>query len=175
MKKRTNQYDETKRMLNLLRNINESTAFSKRAITEQTTPAEPAEPKKDEKNSLDDVMVINDVEVTVVSKDKDDMKFEEDDKTAISGLIDNFKSQVSQIVEFEPGITIDEKQIRLDGQLTDNEIGFVYIAGVDGGLYVNLDMVEITPEILPLFDKLNKFTETYKTTMEPLVSKLTNN
>lgn len=170
MKKKMNQYDETKHMLRLLRNLNESVSFAKVTIKEQTEPE-----TQEKQETLDDVMVINDVEVTVVSKDKADMKFEEDEKTAISGLIDNFKTQVSQIVEFEPGITIDEKQIRLDGQLTDNEIGFVFVAGEGGGLYINMDMVELDKDLLLILDKLNKFNETYKTTMEPIVSKLTNN
>lgn len=174
MKKMLNEYDDTKKMLRFLRNLNESSFTNPNLIKEQDDKLPSVTDTKAEE-PVDDLMVINDVEVTVVSDDKADMKFDEEEKNAISGLIDNFKTQVSQIVEFEPGITIDKNQIRLDGQLTDEEIGFVFIAGDNGGLYLNLDMVELDASILPILEKLQKFNETYKTTMEPIVNKLSNN
>lgn len=174
MKKMLNEYDDTKKMLKFLRNLNES-SFTKTNLIKEQDDKLPSVTDTKAEEPVDDFMVINDVEVTVVSDDKADMKFDEEEKNAISGLIDNFKTQVSQIVEFEPGITIDKNQIRLDGQLTDEEIGFVFIAGDNGGLYLNLDMVELDTSILPILEKLQKFNETYKTTMEPIVNKLSNN
>ena len=96
-------------------------------------------------------------------------------KTAISGLIDNFRQQVSQIVEFDPGMTISERQIRLDGKLTDGDISFVFIAGEESGVYVNAEMLKIEAETLVVMEKLVKFEETYKTTMEPMITQRDNN
>jgi hypothetical protein len=178
MKKKIVEYDETKKMLRLLRNLNEEFDNKKNNITKLNLTEAP-EPNNDDvvksNENLDDLMVINGVEVTVTSEDKDDLKFDTEDKNTISGMIDNFKSQVSQIVDFEPGLTIAEKQIRLDGQLTDQEIGFVYVAGVNGGMYLNTDMAQITPETVTIIEKLNKFQEVFKSTMEPLIDKLSNN
>ena len=98
------------------------------------------------------------------------MKITDQQKTAISNIIDSFRSQVSQIVEFEPGMNMNENQIRLDGSLTDNDIDFVFIAGQDAGLYINADMLKIEEEVTVLLGKLSKFEQTYKDAMEPLIT-----
>lgn len=166
-----NDYDFTKGMLNTLRNLNESKTSNKtlKEEFEQTTNPEQESPVND------DVTVINDVEVKMLSTDEADMKLAEDQKNSISGLIDNFRQQVSQIAEFEPGITINQDQIRLDGTLPDEEIKFVFIAGKDSGIYINAEMLKLENEVGAALDKLVKFEETFKTTMEPLITQRDNN
>ena len=151
-----NQYDFTKGMLNKLRSLNESRTSIK-TLSEQTEPINP-EVNQEVK---DDITVINDVDVKLLSSDEADMKLTEEQQNAISGLIDNFRQQVSQIVEFDPGMTINSNQIRLDGSLTDEDISFVLIAGEESGVYVNADMLKVEPEILTVLDKLVKFGETF--------------
>jgi hypothetical protein len=162
-KKPKNSYDEIKGMLKTIRTINESKTsinIIKEEEGDETTST------NDEKS---DVIVVNDVEVNLMSNDQSDMKLDEKQKTGISTMIDNFRTQVSQIVDFEPGFTITEKQIRLDGTLTDEEISFVFIAGENGGLYMNADMLEISEEIMTTLDKLVKFEKVFKDGMEPLI------
>jgi hypothetical protein len=162
--KMRNDYDYTKKMLNTLRNISESKTSTK-TLREQ----------QEFEQQQDDITVINDVDVKLLSTDQADMKLMDDQKNAISGLIDNFRQQVSQIVEFEPGMTINQNQIRLDGKLTDEDVSFVLIAGEESGLYVNADMLKIEAETLAVLEKLMKFEETYKTTMEPMITQRDNN
>lgn len=159
-----NDYDYTKKMLNTLRNISESKTSTK-TLREQ----------QEFEQQQDDITVINDVDVKLLSTDQADMKLMDDQKNAISGLIDNFRQQVSQIVEFDPGMTINQNQIRLDGKLTDEDVSFVLIAGEESGLYVNADMLKIEAETLAVLEKLMKFEETYKTTMEPMITQRDNN
>lgn len=163
-------YDDTKRMLNTLRKLNESKS-SIRTIKEEIE----TENLPSSESTMDDVMVINDVEVKLLSTDRDDMGMKDEQKNAISQLIDNFKQQVSQIVEFDPGMTINESQIRLDGTLTDDDLSFVFIAGNDSGLYINTEMVKLEQETIQILDKLLKFNDTFKTAMEPLISQRSNN
>jgi hypothetical protein len=165
-----NDYDFTKKMLNTIRNISEAKTSS-RTLREQEEPQTPEQ----EREINDDVIVINDVDVKMLSTDDADMGLQDEQKTAISGLIDNFRQQVSQIVEFDPGMTINERQIRLDGKLTDEDVSFVFIAGEEGGVYVNAEMLKIEAETLVVMDKLVKFEETYKTTMEPMITQRDNN
>ena len=165
-----NQYDFTKGMLNKLRSLNESRTSIK-TLSEQTEPINP-EVNQEVK---DDITVINDVDVKLLSSDEADMKLTEEQQNAISGLIDNFRQQVSQIVEFDPGMTINSNQIRLDGSLTDEDISFVLIAGEESGVYVNADMLKVEPEILTVLDKLVKFGETFKTSLEPMITQRDNN
>jgi len=162
-----NDYDFTKKMLNTIRNISESKT-STRTLREQEEPQQHLQINND-------VTVINDVDVKMLSTDQSDMKLQDDQKTAISGLIDNFRQQVSQIVEFDPGMTINQQQIRLDGKLTDEDVTFVLIAGQEGGVYINAEMLKVEAETLAVLDKLVKFEETYKTTMEPMITQRDNN
>lgn len=174
-------YDETKMMLNTLRRLNESKSSSnvlREQSQEQRISTDTSSFPKDDvqtSNEQDNLMVINDVEVKLLSTDVLDLKLLDDQKNTISGVIDNFKQQVSQIVEFEPGFTISSNQIRLDGVLTDDDISFVLISGEEGGLYVNADMLKLDSEIMVVMDKLVKFEATFKTSMEPLISQRNNN
>lgn len=173
MQKKSNiGYDETKRMLNTLRNfnLNKSTYGTLREDIETQDTQEPSTEKV-----MDDVLVINDVEVKLLSTDRDDMGIKDDQKNSISQLIDNFRQQVSQIVDFDPGMTINERQVRLDGVLTNEDVNFVLIAGEENGLYINSDMLKIEDEVMVVLDKLIKFEDTFKTSMEPLITQRFNN
>ena len=166
MKTKT-EYDVTKSMLKTIRTLTESKT-SNRSINEVEEFESPLsdEASKEQKN---DITVINNVDVKLLSTDQTDMELNDNQKTTISTLIDNFKQQVSQIADFHPGITISPDQIRLDGTLTDQDISFVFIAGKDAGPYINADMLKLDQEVANELEKLAKFHETFETTMNPLI------
>jgi hypothetical protein len=171
--KYNNGYDDTKKMLNTLRKLNESQSY-KNTIREQqefSTEQNPAV----QKNIKNDVTVINDVDVKLLSSDSADMKLTDEQQKSISGLIDNFKQQVSDLVEFRPGIVVDMQQIRLDGTLPATEIKFTYIAGKDLGLYLNCDMLKVTPDVTTAIEKLAKFYLTFTDTMNNIITSRQNN
>ncbi len=172
-KKQITGYDETKKMLNTLRKLNENKT-SNSVIKEQQEVSQQVEPEQTQKQESDFV-IINDVEVKMLSTDEMDMELKDDQKETISNLMDNFKQQVSQIVDFDPGMTINQKQIRLDGVLTDEDISFVLIAGEESGVYINADMLKLETEVGNALEKLVKFQETFKTSMEPLITQRNNN
>lgn len=155
-KKIISSYDDTKKMLNTLRKLNE-TKSSFNTLREQ------------EESTSDDVTVINDVDVKLVSSDTVDLELTEDQKNTISGLIDSFREQVSQIADLKPGFTFNETQIRLDGSITDLDINFVFIVGDEGGLYLNADMLLIDNDVMTTITKLSKFELTFRDTIEPLL------
>ena len=183
MQKKTNiGYDETKKMLDTLRKLNESRSSFRNlneASQEQRisndTPQSRMPNNDVDRDVKDDFTVINDVEISFISSDNADMSLKDDQKNAISQLIDNFRQQVSQIVEFDPGMTIKENQIRLDGVLTDEDINFVLISGEESGLYINSDMLKLEDDVIIVLDKLLKFEETFKTSMEPIITQRNNN
>lgn len=172
-KKQITGYDETKKMLNTLRKLNENKT-SNSVIKEQQEVSQQVEPEQTQKQESD-FIIINDVEVKMLSTDEMDMELKDDQKETISNLIDNFRQQVSQIVDFDPGMTINQKQIRLDGVLTDEDISFVLIAGEESGVYINADMLKLETEVGNALEKLVKFQETFKTSMEPLITQRNNN
>ena len=160
-------------MLKTIRTLTESKT-SNRSIneTEEFESQLPDEATKEQKN---DVIVINNVDVKLLSTDQTDMELNDNQKTTISTLIDNFKQQVSQIAEFDPGITMNQDQIRMDGSLPDEDINFVFITGVDSGVYINADMLKLEQNVATALEKLAKFNETFKTSLEPLINQRDNN
>lgn len=155
-KKIISSYDDTKKMLNTLRKLNE-TKSSFNTLREQEEP------------TSDDITVINDVDIKLVSSDTVDLELTEEQKNTISGLIDSFREQVSQIADLKPGFTFNETQIRLDGSITDLDINFVFIVGDEGGLYLNADMLLIDNDVMTTITKLSKFELTFRDTIEPLL------
>jgi hypothetical protein len=152
-------------MLNTLRKLNESRT-SYNTLREQS---EMNQPEVETKQDNDEISVINDVDIKIVSTDNMDLKITDDEKTSISGIIDSFRNEVSQIADLKPGITITESQIRLDGNLTDEDLSFVFIVGDESGLYLNADMLKVEDETVVSIGKLVKFELTFKTTMEPML------
>jgi len=159
-------YDETKKMLDTLRKLTESTRNIK-PLTEQQTP--------DTTDMKDDIDVINDVDVKILSSDNADMKLTDEQKNSISGLIDSFRDQVSELSNLEPGLTINMNQIRLDGSIPNLDLNFVLITGDESGFYLNADMLKIEDEILLTVEKLSKFHKTFEDTLNPLLRERSNN
>jgi len=158
-KKTMSSYDETKNMLNTLRKLNESRS-SYKSLTEQPEQPEPTQ---------DNVNVINDVDIKLISQDSNDLELPTDQKEMVSQLIDSFREQVSQLADLKPGFTITETQVRLDGVIPDLDINFVLIAGDDSGLYLNADMLMLHSEVMITLEKLSKFEQSFKDTLEPLI------
>ncbi len=159
-------YDETKRMLNTLRRLNESTQNTK-ILKEEEAPVT--------SNMEDEVDVINDVDIKMLSTDNMDMKLSDEQKNSISGLIDSFREQVSELANLEPGLTINMNQIRLDGSIPDVDVNFVLITGDDSGFYINADMLKIEDEAMSIIQKLAKFQMVFEDTLNPLIRQRNNN
>jgi hypothetical protein len=158
-----NQYDETKKMLNVLRTL----SMKKNLIKEQPEMGGSSENK--------DVAVVNDVDIKLISQDKSDLELSNEQKEKISQIIDNFRQQVSRIVKFEPGFVIKPSQIRLDGSLEDDEIIFTMVAGENEGIFINTNMTELTDETLEIITKLKNFQEMFLSSMEELINDLNSN
>lgn len=188
-KKKTFNYDDTKKMLDKLRKLNESTKVSK--IIEEVAGS--TGPSQSQRNSTDtstisdtdtlppvedvkdDVLVINDVEVKLLSTDEADMELTDEQKTTISKTIDSFREQVTQIADFEPGFTVGVEQIRLDGYIPDADVSFVFIVGNENGLYLNADMLKVEMEVIDVINKLQKFEQQFQDSIEPLIRYRKNN
>ena len=162
-------YDQTKKMLNTLRKLNEDTK-SKSIIREQ----QEMKPEVTQ-NIKNDIIVINNVDVKLNSSDNLDLKLTEEQKTAISNIIDAFKQQVSDLAEFEPGMSVNRDQIRLDGVISNLDIKFTVVAGKEAGPYINCDMTEITEELVQLLTKFQKFYLIYTDAMNNLINERKNN
>lgn len=175
-KKTKNDYDVTRNMLKTIRTLTESRSNIS-TINEQsvensmhTLPSDVAS-----QNLASGIEVINDVDVKLLSSDKNDMKLTDEQKKSVSSIIDSFKTQVSQMVEFEPGFSISPDQVRLDGKLSDDDVSFVFISGREDGVYINADMLRLEQNVASILEKLAKFQLGFHQAMAPLIDQRKNN
>lgn len=152
-------YDTTKKMLNTLRNLNEST-IKRNTLNEQEA----------EKEMKDSVVVVDGVEVRMIASTDEDLQLDDQQKKTIGDVISNFGTQVSDLADLRPGITIQSNQVRLDGKLPDVELDFVIIAGQNKGTYLNTAMLKVTYELLESIQKLMKFEDVFADSMNDLIS-----
>ncbi len=148
-----------------MRNLNESTS-KRNIIKEEENALQDVEATQDQKT---DYIVVNDVEVKLHSSDQADLEISEEEKSGLSQLIDNFRTQVTEIAEFEEGFNIYPQSIRLDGSIPDMDISFVYIAGDERGVYINANMLELNQESVEMINKLDKFQHTYEDVVNQMI------
>ncbi len=148
-----------------MRNLNESTS-KRNIIKEEENALQDVEATQDQKT---DYIVVNDVEVKLHSSDQADLEISEEEKSGLSQLIDNFRTQVTEIAEFEEGFNIYPQSIRLDGSIPDMDVSFVYIAGDERGVYINANMLELNQESVEMINKLDKFQHTYEDVVNQMI------
>lgn len=159
-------YDDTKRMLNTLRKLNES--------TKNFNILKEEEEQMDNSETEEEIYVVNDVDIKITSIDKNELILTDNHKNSISQLVDSFRDQVSQIGELDPGFVITKDQVRLDGSIPDMDLSFVIISGMDSGIYLNSDMLKIDTEVLEMLDKLTKFESIFEDTLNPIIRERNN-
>jgi ribonuclease HII len=153
-------YDSIKKMLNTMRNLNENVK-SKNIL-------------KEEDEKLFNLVLNDNVEVKIHSTDQEDLSISDEEKASLNQLIQNFKSQVSELANFEEGFNIYVDSVRLDGTI-ENDLSFVLIAGNERGLYVNANMLKIEAETVETISKLEKFQHTFEDVVIEIMNNRKNN
>ena len=160
MSNKTNMnYDNTKRMLNTLRKLNESVS-NKNTLNEQ----------EEVKDLKDTVTIVDGVEVRMIASSDEDLQLDDQQKKVIGDVINNFGTQVSDLGDLRPGITIQGNQVRLDGKLPDVELDFVIIAGQNKGTYLNTAMLKVSYDLIESIEKLMKFEDVFADSMNDIIS-----
>lgn len=127
----------------------------------------PANNQKSEKN---DLTVINNVEIVINSTDEADLTLNDDEKGKISQMIDDFRSEVSEITDFGK-LNIYDGSAKLDGNVKEVNLGFTLSAGDDNGLFLsNSSMLQINDTTLQYIDKLKKFQIKFNDIMDEIIS-----
>jgi len=153
-------YDFTKKMLNTMRNFNENVKSS--TIL------------KEEDERMFNLVLNDNVEVKIHSTDQEDLSLSEEEKNSLNQLIQNFKSQVTELASFEEGFNIYADSVRLDGNIGE-DLGFVLIAGNDRGLYINTNMLKVEQETANVISKLEKFKRTFEDAVVEIMNTRKNN
>ena len=182
-KTQIDSYDDTKKMLNKIREIQRS---SHTTLTEQIQPAPnqapsqvppPANPQGQQQQyhapqqatQEKGFTVINNVQVYVDSADDMDLEINVEEKGKISQLIDDFHSEVSELAELNR-LTIYADSAKLDGQITDVNLGFTLCTGDDSGLFLsNTAMIKMDENVMLTINKLKKFEYKFSSVINELI------
>lgn len=167
------EYDQIKGMLNTMRTLKESRSNIRTnlLLEQESRNIDNDVDIKSTEEKFDNIEIVNKVEIKIMSGDKNEVKLQEDEKKSMSDMIDALRAQVYQLVDLNPGFTIDVNQIRLDGSIEDLDLNFVYIVGDDNGLYINSEMLQVEDETIKMLEKLFDFVETFNLTIEPILSR----
>jgi hypothetical protein len=167
------EYDQIKGMLNTMRTLKESRSNIRTnlLLEQESRNIDNDVDIKSTEEKFDNIEIVNKVEIKIMSGDKNEVKLQEDEKKSMSDMIDALRAQVYQLVDLNPGFTIDVNQIRLDGSIEDLDLNFVYIVGDDSGLYINSEMLQVEDETIKMLEKLFDFVETFNLTIEPILSR----
>lgn len=129
---------------------------------------------KEEDEKVNNLVLNDNVEIKVHSNDQEDLNISDEEKNSLNQLVQNFKTQVSEIATFEEGFNIYTNSVRLDGSISE-DLGFVFIAGEDRGVYINSDMLMLNDEISATIEKLNKFQHTFEDVVNEMLNSRKNN
>jgi hypothetical protein len=188
-----NKYDEIKSLLNASRrvlggNLQESQnrdILKKYALlTEQPVEKELnqefEEEKKDEteKKDSEDIGKPKDKQkmfkiqgnvLVLHGNDKSDIQLTTDEKNAFIESVDEFRTNVAELVEFDK-MNVFPENVEWKGKILELNINFFYTINEPHGIYLNGDMVKIDEEYLEMVGKLQSNYEKFKTKWGKIVS-----
>lgn len=161
-KKQIDSYDQIKSMLNTMRKLNgkSQTSLREQVSAPTQTPVQNT-PSPQQSNvgngQTNDVNVINNVEVSLNSNDQADLTLNDDEKGQISQLIDDFRTEVSELTDFGK-LMFYEQSAKLDGRINDMNISFTLSAGDDNGVFLNSSsMLKLGDDVMGTLTKLKTF------------------
>jgi hypothetical protein len=99
--------------------------------------------------------------MTINAKDKMGLQLTTDDKTAYQESMDEFVSEVSELVDFNT-LNLYQNNVEWSGKIQDLDIEFFFSIGETNGVYINGDMININDEFVEFIGKLRSYYEKFK-------------
>jgi hypothetical protein len=178
-----NRYDEIKNLVSLSKktlsgNLNENynDILSKYGLlTEQSvdseesietdTEYETADSETEEKEIVKKDKVrtfkISGGVMSIHGKDKADLQLTYDEKTAFQETMDEFRQDVSELVDFNK-LNLYEDNVEWSGSIPEMELEFFFSVNETDGLYLKGDMVKVDEDYVEMIGKLKSFYGKFK-------------
>ena len=84
-----------------------------------------------------------------------------DDKTTFQETMDEFVSEVSDLVDFDT-LNVYPNNVDWSGKIIDEDIDFTFTIGENSGIYIDGQMIKVDEEFLEVLNKLQQFYEKFK-------------
>jgi len=177
-----NRYDEIKNLVSLSKktlsgNLNENynDILSKYGLlTEQSVESEEIQTDTEYETADGDVedkeivkkdkvrtFKISGGVMSIHGKDKADLQLTYDEKTAFQETMDEFRQDVSELVDFNK-LNLYEDNVEWSGSIPEMELEFFFSVNETDGLYLKGDMVKVDEDYVEMIGKLKKFYEKFK-------------
>ena len=136
---------------------------------DQPKEYETAEPEETNGNKEDDVVKTDKSKgyrisggiIVIHGKDKSDLQLTTDDKKAFQETMDDFVTEVSEIVDFNK-LNLYSNNVEWSGKITELDVEFFYSIGETNGIYINGTMTKIDDDYLEFLNKLKQYYEKFK-------------
>ena len=102
-------------------------------------------------------------------KDNTDLELTTDEKMAFQETMDEFVSEVSDLVDFNK-LNVYSKNVEWSGKIIDFEIEFFYSIGEENGVYIQGDMIKTDEKFLDMVNKLKVYYDKFKSKWAKVLS-----
>jgi hypothetical protein len=186
----SNSYDEIKKLLKASNNmlygkrINESKQEIKKIygmINEQDDVIKRINPMKDieseiqneygetgdvdtDEKSKEDIQQSYRISGNIIAlhgKEKKDIELTINEKKAFQETIDEFMTDVTDLVEFET-LNVYKNDVEWGGKIVEFDIEFYFTIGENNGIYINGTMIKVDDDYSEVVTKLKTFYEKFK-------------
>jgi hypothetical protein len=99
--------------------------------------------------------------MSIHGKDKADLQLTYDEKTAFQETMDEFRQDVSELVDFNK-LNLYDDNVEWSGSIPEMELEFFFSVNETDGLYLKGDMVKVDEDYVEMIGKLKKFYEKFK-------------
>jgi hypothetical protein len=99
--------------------------------------------------------------ISIHGTDKADLQLTYDEKTAFMETMDEFRQDVSELVDFNK-LNVYENNVEWSGSIPEMELEFFFSVNENDGLYLKGDMVKVDEDYVEMIEKLKAFYEKFK-------------
>jgi hypothetical protein len=94
-------------------------------------------------------------------KEQTDLELTTDEKTAFQETMDEFTTDVSDMVDFDK-LNVYSNNVEWSGKLIEYDVEFFFSIGEDNGVYINGEMLKMDDEFIGFITKLKTYYEKFK-------------
>lgn len=95
------------------------------------------------------------------SKDKSQLQLTSDDKKAFQDSMNEFRTDVSELVEFNK-LNVYDNNVEWSGKITEMDLDFFFSIGESTGVYINSEMSKVDEDFIETLKKIQTFYEKFK-------------
>jgi hypothetical protein len=101
--------------------------------------------------------------------DSTDIQLTTDDKIAFQESMDEFVTEVAEIVDFNK-LNVYENNVEWSGKITELDLEFFFSIGESKGVYINGTMIKLDDDFLEFINKLQTYYDKFKSKWSKVIA-----